>query len=152
MCQYFHYHDDVIKWKHFPRYLPFVWGIHRRSVNSLHKGHWCGALMFSLICVWINDWVNNREAGDLRRHRGHYDVTVMIFYSSFWYLTFIVTYISDTNQCCYKYVLRAFLEVACLGSVYFIWGSIVFDTISFWKSYKNRCWYNILTIWFGRTR
>ena len=22
-------------------------------------------------------WVNNREAGDLRRHRGHYDVTVM---------------------------------------------------------------------------
>ena len=33
--------------------------------------------MFSLICVWINDWVNNREAGDLRRYRGHYDVTVM---------------------------------------------------------------------------
>ena len=33
--------------------------------------------MFSLICVWINDWVNNREAGDLRRHRPHYDVIVM---------------------------------------------------------------------------
>ena len=33
--------------------------------------------MFSFICVWINDWVNNREAGDLRRHRGHYDVDVM---------------------------------------------------------------------------
>ena len=33
--------------------------------------------MFSLICVWINGWVNNREAGDLRRHRGHYDVIVM---------------------------------------------------------------------------
>ena len=33
--------------------------------------------MFSLICVWINDWVNNSEAGDLRRHRGHYDVNVM---------------------------------------------------------------------------
>ena len=30
-----------------------------------------------LICVWINDWVNNREAGDLRRHRGHYDVNTM---------------------------------------------------------------------------
>ena len=43
-------------------------------VNSLHKGQWRGALMFSLICAWINDWVNNREAGDLRRHRGHYDV------------------------------------------------------------------------------
>ena len=33
--------------------------------------------MFSLICVWINSWVNNREAGDLERHRGHYDINVM---------------------------------------------------------------------------
>ena len=33
---------------------------------------------FYLICVLINGWVNNREAGDLRRHRGHYDVAVMI--------------------------------------------------------------------------
>ena len=31
----------------------------------------------SLICTWINDRVNNREAGDLRRHRAHYDVTVV---------------------------------------------------------------------------
>ena len=43
-----------------------------------HKGQWRGALMFSLICAWINVWVNNREAGDLRRHRGHYDVNVML--------------------------------------------------------------------------
>ena len=46
-------------------------------VNSPHKGQWRGALMFSLIYVWINDWVNNRDAGELRRHRGHYDVIVM---------------------------------------------------------------------------
>ena len=59
-------HDDVIKWKHFPRYWPFVRGIHQSPVNSLHKGQWRGALMFSFICVWINGWVNNREAGDLR--------------------------------------------------------------------------------------
>ena len=70
-------HDDVIKWKHFPRYWHFVRGIHRSPVNSPSKGLWRGALMFSLICVSINDWVNNREAGELRRHRGHYDVTVM---------------------------------------------------------------------------
>ena len=48
--------DDVIKWKHFPRYWPFVRGI----------------------CVWINGWVNNREASDFRRYRAHYDVTVML--------------------------------------------------------------------------
>ena len=47
-------HDDVIKWKHFPRYWPFVQGIHRSPVNSPHKGQWRGALMFSLICAWIN--------------------------------------------------------------------------------------------------
>ena len=70
-------HDDVIKRKHFLRYWPFVWGIHRSPVNSPHKGQWRGALMFSLICAWINGWVNNGEAGDLRRHRTHYDVTVM---------------------------------------------------------------------------
>ena len=70
-------HDDVIKWKHFPRYWPFVRGIHRSPVNSPHKGQWRGALMFSLICVWINGWVNNRGAGDLWRYRPHHDVTVM---------------------------------------------------------------------------
>ena len=52
-------------------------GIHRSPVNSPHKGQWRGALMFSLICVWINGWVNNREAGDLRCYRVLYDVTVM---------------------------------------------------------------------------
>ena len=69
-------HDDVIKWKHFPRYWPFVRGIHRSPVNSPHKGQWRGALMFSLIWAWINAWVNNHEAGDLRRHHAHYDVIV----------------------------------------------------------------------------
>ena len=46
-------------------------------VNSPHKGQWRGALMFSKICAWMNGWVNNGKTGDLRRHRAHYDVTVM---------------------------------------------------------------------------
>ena len=71
-------HDDVIKWKHFPRNWPFVREIHRSPVNFPHNGQWRGALMFSLIYAWINDWVNNHEAGDLRRQHGHYDVIVMI--------------------------------------------------------------------------
>ena len=70
-------HDDVIKWKHFPRYWPFVRGIHRPTVNSPHESQWRGAFMFSLICAWINGRVNNGEADDLRRHRAHYDVIVM---------------------------------------------------------------------------
>ena len=42
--------NDVIRWKHFPRYWPFVRGIHRQSANAPHKGQWRGALMFYLIC------------------------------------------------------------------------------------------------------
>ena len=65
-------------WRHqvetFSAFLPFVSGIHRSPVNSPHKGQWSGALMFSSICAWINGWVNNRKASDLRRHRGPYDV------------------------------------------------------------------------------
>ena len=71
-------HDDVIKWKHFPRYWPFVRGftgprwIPRTKASDAEL--WC-----FLICVWINAWVNNREAGDLRQYHVHYDVTVMIY-------------------------------------------------------------------------
>ena len=71
-------HDDIIKWKHFSRYWPFVRGIHRSPVNSPHTGQWHGALMFSLICAWMNGWLSSREAGDLRCHCAHYDVTVMV--------------------------------------------------------------------------
>ena len=71
-------HDDVIKLKHFSRYWPFVRGIHRSTVNSPQKGQWRGALMLSLMCALINSWVNNGEAGDLRRYRHHYDVIVMV--------------------------------------------------------------------------
>ena len=45
------YHDDVIKWKHFPRYWPLVRGLQRSPVNSPHKGQRRGALMFFLICA-----------------------------------------------------------------------------------------------------
>ena len=70
-------HDEVIKWKHFPRYGTFARRIHRSPVNSPHKGQWRGALIFSLICVWINGWVNNREVGDLRRYHARYDATAL---------------------------------------------------------------------------
>ena len=74
-------HVDVIKWKHFLRYWPFVRGIHRRPVNSPHTGQWCWCFFY--MCTWINAWVNNGGVGDLRRHRVHYDVTVMLM--NYWY-------------------------------------------------------------------
>ena len=68
-------------WRHqmetFSALLAICGGIQRSPVISPHKGQWRGALMFSLVCVWINGWVNNREAGNLIRYRAHYDVSVM---------------------------------------------------------------------------
>ena len=49
-------HDDVIKWKPFPRYWPFVRGIQRSPVNSPHKGQWRGALVFSLKWLSKQSW------------------------------------------------------------------------------------------------
>ena len=46
-------------------------------VNSPHKSQRHGALMFSLICTWTKGWAITRDGGDLRRHRAHYDITVM---------------------------------------------------------------------------
>ena len=96
-------YDDVIKWKHFPRYWPFVRGIHWSPVGSPHKGQWRGALMFSLICAWTDGLVNNRDAGYLRSHCVHYDVTAMyLFLNS----TFENCKFDNDNTCArYWYVI-----------------------------------------------
>ena len=55
------FHNDVIKWKPFPRYWPFVWGIHRSRWIPLTKASdaelWC----FLLSTPWIRGWVNYHE-------------------------------------------------------------------------------------------
>ena len=70
------------RWRHqmgpFSALLALCVGNSPVPVNFPHKGQWRGALMFSLICTRMNDWVNNREAGDLRRYRAHYDIIVML--------------------------------------------------------------------------
>ena len=60
-CVAFHY--DVIKWKHFPRYWPFVRGIHRSPLNSPHKGQWRGTLMF-FFNLRLDKWLSKQP----RRH------------------------------------------------------------------------------------
>ena len=82
-----HLHDDVIKWKHFPRYWSFVRGINPSPVSSLTKASdaefWCIFDMRSK----KNIWINTRDAGDLRRYRAHYDVTVMYIIQTFGKMT-----------------------------------------------------------------
>ena len=66
-------HHDVIKWKHFPCCWPFVRGIHCHRWIPIRKASDAELWYF----LWTNIWVHNQDAGDLRRHRAHYDVTVM---------------------------------------------------------------------------
>ena len=72
----------VTWWRHQMETFLALLGLYVR--NSLvigefpHKGQWRGALTFPVICVSTNGWINNRDAGDLRRHRAHYDVTVIV--------------------------------------------------------------------------
>ena len=137
-------HDDVIKWKHFPRYWPFVRGIHRG-----HKGQWRGALMFSLICVWINGWVNNREAGDLRRYRAHYDITVMVrfgFKMSFGVISYIATTIAGLqfpfDYCCdinkVKHMYRMGKSIVKVQSIFHFLAAKVFLVTIYFLTIKNR--------------
>ena len=100
--------DDVIKWKHFPCCWPFVRRIHRSQVNSTSKCQWHEALLFSFICAWTNGWVNNRDAGDSRRHRAQYGVTVMWHCSLYCFGTSAlqtkwVVYINLSTICLYLY-------------------------------------------------
>ena len=77
--------------RNFSVLLAFVRGIHHSPLDSPHIGQWRGALMFSLICAWTNGWANNRDDGDLRHHRNHYDVTVI---GRCWYYFEVLTQMS----------------------------------------------------------
>ena len=80
----FHSMREPYQIEAFSALLAICAGIHRSLVNSPPKAQWRGALIFSLICAWMNGCVNNREAGDLRRYRPYYDVIVMESSMVFW--------------------------------------------------------------------
>ena len=79
-------------------HVPVCYQARRIIIRSPHKGQWRGAVIFSLICAWINAWVNNREAGHLRCYRAHYDVTVMVFGLWHWVMTSRIMCLQDINQ------------------------------------------------------
>ena len=100
-------HEDVIKWKHFPCYWPFVLEIHWSPVNSPHKGQWRWALVLSLICTCKNGWLNNREADNLRRHRAHYDGPVMD--RGYFVMSFDIRNIFFPNRLCKVHVRPVYI-------------------------------------------
>ena len=79
-------HDDVINWLHFFALLALSAGNSPVTGEFPSQNQWCRALMFSLICAWINGWANNRESGDLRRHHVHNNVTAMDLFRFVYYV------------------------------------------------------------------
>ena len=140
-------HDDVIKWKHFPRYWPFVREIHRSPVNSPHKGQRRGALMFSLSCGWINGWVNNCEAGDLRRHRAHCDVIVMWILGTMEYIfqNANTRMYSNNSTCKYLSQYKSIFEYY----VFMVYPTIIHKAISAGNS-EIKFYYCPFIVWYMR--
>ena len=127
-------------WRHqmetFSALLAICAGNSPVPVNSPHKGQWRGALMFSLICTSIKGWVNNREAGELRRHSAHYDVIVMlstnimIFYW-YYYICTVVSLISEIMWLVGKLFIVKRPSVSCWNS----WGPPLLLT---WTNFNPR--------------
>ena len=123
-------------WRHkmekFSSLLAICAGNSPVTVNSPHKGQWCGALIFSLICTWINGWVINREAGNLRRHRAHYYIIVtqrkfLSFFRGHWQFWI-------RNLAHWRY------------QILIIWCSEVWKRRSFEACYWNVCLYSGLYV------
>ena len=92
---------------------------YRSPVNYPHKGQWRGALMFPLICVGINGWINNREAGDLRRYCAHYDVSVMDHIRFWWHRTCI-------HSCMTNALLRQGVGMIQISIAQWSWGTLTY--------------------------
>ena len=119
-------------WRHqmdtFSALLALCAGNSPVTDKSPHKGQWRGALMFSFICAWINSWVNNRDAGDLRCHHAHYDVTVMWIHKND--LSTVYSVVSLTGQ----NVLCCLARTALIGWLFYQrWNNREIASVSVWS-------------------
>ena len=149
-------------WRHqmeaFSALLVFVRGIHRSPLNSSNKGQWRGALIFSLICVWIKGWVNNREADNLRRYRAHYDVSVMYRAPAAYLLLFYSIFSQNLNTRTLHYIIVMLSMRWLLTERVWLWRKVFWQHIrcitgATWRSDcpkvargKSQCFSRITTV------
>ena len=136
------FHDDVIKWKYFPRYWPFVRGIHQPPVNSPHKGPWPGALMFSLICVLRRQswgWWFETLSRPLWRHcnvKGHP-------FHPWWFGTSKVDTLTASTS-------TGALEAVAFTSQKWAWRSSIFNTfwtLVWWRARRTYAMVSDTGVW-----
>ena len=140
--------DNMVKYKYSYNHQKTLWRHYYWSF--VHKGQRRGALMFSLICAWINGWVNNREAGDLRRHRAHYDVIVTVM-STWVSWKHTAPSIHFTTRCFTSYyyfdlfhvVAYVYMYIDACISIYFSCTSTVFPSLRHIVLWQWWWWFNI---------
>ena len=121
-------HGDVIKWKHFPCYWPFVRRIHQSPVNSTHKGQWCGALMFCSTCA-LNKQLWGWWFETPSRSLWHCNVYIIVlsrynevaFNTAIFFLYYFVLCLIFLHYSYVNFVPRICLQGALSYEVFFLW-------------------------------
>ena len=152
-------HEAVMTWKCFSHFWSFVQENHWSSVDSLHNGPVCGALMRSLMLTWISCWTNSCIACYLRCEWYSCDVTVMytlyrpvitlsVFYKIFttslkYWMSFVVVheytdlwYIFSSLLYCFGILCNA--ELYFSDAVHYFWHEV-------WKEQSlNMFWWYLI--------
>ena len=140
-------------WRHqmetFSALLDLVWGIHWSPVNSLTKGQWRRALMFSLICALYKrlskqSWGWWFETHSLWRQCNALPKVMLIFNSS-WPCDMIWWHRSSSRSALAQgdgLLPDGTKPLPGLMLIYHHWGSVVFT----WKDFHNQ-WRNYFSVY-----
>ena len=91
---------------------------------------------FFFICAWTNGWAINRVAGDFRRHRVHYDVSVMAKCRYFGLC--VVQIVWDCDNCtCVQHIKSALTW--CLQGILLLY-ILLHHTDITWSSWRSLRW------------
>ena len=91
-----------------------------------------------LICAWTNDWVNTRDAGDLRHHCSHNDVTVIGFSTSWSLINTVCSTVS-------KRYLRCIIGLVWLY-YQFTEHSVIWPSANIKIMWASRCKFSCMNI------
>ena len=122
----------VIKWKHLPNYCPFVRGTKWTKI------------------AWTKFWANNRYASDVRRHRAHYDVTVMSLSLSHPWLETESHYTKFVTTCIigfYFYHIRLFILTFFPSAISYKLNMYMYVSVQFWCHWQSILMQLITTNW-----
>ena len=108
------------------------------------------AELFYIFCALTSTWPNNRDASDLRRHRAHFDVTVMFRRCALMY-SLVKLYYSPKNihtvLICYDYIINSHMFCVIRLSIFFRVASSALPAPNHHKPQSNTYLFVCLVTW-----